>query len=84
VNTCANCKHLGEAIIDWDEILCEFGPCGYYKCDFVQHDLAGERRRKKLDFAYVEDGDGYYAALCVRGDFGCNQWEAHATDKAPS
>lgn len=28
------------------------------------------------DGAYVEDGSGYYAALCVESDFGCNKWEA--------
>ena len=26
--------------------------------------------------ALVVDGSGYYAALCVEDDFGCNQWEA--------
>jgi hypothetical protein len=26
--------------------------------------------------AIVIDGSGYYAALCVDDDFGCNQWEA--------
>ena len=26
--------------------------------------------------AVVTDGSGYYAALCVESDFGCNLWES--------
>ena len=28
--------------------------------------------------AVVTDGSGYYAALCVEDDFGCNLWESSA------
>ena len=39
--------------------------------------LLGDRRLMKRipeELAYVVDGSGYYAALCVSEDFGCSQW----------
>lgn len=77
MNTCGTCKHKGKPIEieDWDD----FGhnkPTGYFLCERAKHaghdrDLLSVPNQKMT----VVDGSGYYAALCVEDDFGCNLWE---------
>lgn len=74
MNTCGTCKHLGEAIDNWDKDYKTVAPI-YHKCNLLAH--VGDDSREVNESglaACVIDGSGYYAALCVKGDFGCNQW----------
>lgn len=41
------------------------------------HDDQCEMVYPKQGKAYTIDGSGYYAALCVADDFGCNLWETN-------
>jgi hypothetical protein len=74
MNTCGTCKHRGEELEEFDD---DYKPIsvGYFMCDRMklrdQHD-----DRSKGQGAFVIDGSGYFAALCVEDDFGCNKWEA--------
>ena len=38
-----------------------------------------ERYQPPGSKAVVTDGSGYYAALCVESDFGCNLWEGNSS-----
>lgn len=72
MNTCGTCKYFGAGPerTDRDEME-EWGPykvCGFlematYRCELTEGIVA-----------YLKDASGYYAALCVSQDFGCNQW----------
>ena len=71
MNTCGTCKHRGEPVVAND---CD-GECPttYFLCDRAKHDE--EWKYLPGQGAVVTDGSGYYAALCVENDFGCNLWE---------
>ena len=83
MNTCGTCRFFGKvreferwdngADDSWVEIP------AYHVCGLLQH-LNGSDHFSDLPTqpAGVIDGSGYYAALCVREDFGCNQWQAAA------
>ena len=70
MNTCGTCKWRGTPIENAE---------GYFLCDrIMQKNSAGyiyEGELPKGEKAAVIDGSGYYAALCVESDFGCNLWE---------
>jgi len=75
--TCGNCKHRGKSIksdnYDFDSGEYNFRETGYFQCDLIKHDT-----RKKFvsgSGAVAVDGSGFYAALCVESDFGCNRFE---------
>lgn len=70
-NTCGTCHHKGEKLSEHSV----FFTCGYIKhChEYGDNEDVGE--------AYVVDGSGYFAALRVSEDFGCNQWEPENPEK---
>jgi hypothetical protein len=72
MNTCGTCKYKGELsdVGHFDESQQK----GYFFCERIQHDHRW--KYEEGNRALVIDGSGYYAALCVEDDFGCNQWEA--------
>lgn len=71
MNTCGTCKHKGMNIRSTKETK-------YFLCDRVKHGNNDKKESTESvagNGAYVVDGSGYYAALCVEDDFGCNKWE---------
>lgn len=69
MNTCGTCKHFGKPVEDEDRNV----PVGYHICTLIT------MRDRHIDppgdeTAVVVDGSGYYAALCIKEEFGCNQW----------
>lgn len=79
MNTCGTCKYKGEAIsrIDYntDDCVPVTSVTGYFLCDRAEMVAPYEHNIRAGMKMFVEDGSGYYAALCVEDDFGCNQWE---------
>lgn len=86
VNTCGTCKYFGEAVgtetfldPDTDDFVEFESP--YRKCELIEMKPEYAEQRKLMPdnpdkpAAYAVDGSGYYAALCVSADFGCNKWE---------
>lgn len=67
MNTCGTCKYLGEPATN------DYNPEGYHICSLIEH---VQPYPIPKDVAVVVDASGYYAALCVKEEFGCNQWEA--------
>lgn len=65
MNTCGTCKHFGP-IVETISV--------YHECLLLEH-LNAARPCMTAPIAGVIDGSGYYATLCVKHDFGCNQWE---------
>jgi hypothetical protein len=76
MNTCGTCKHKGENIRNPKK------ETTYFLCDQVKHDNNDGKgcfaRTESVagKGAYVVDRSGFFAALCVEDDFGCNKWEA--------
>lgn len=73
MNTCGTCKYFGAArklTLHEPDLREANGP--YKVCGLIEH----HDYRSSLEgvLAYVVDGSGYYAALCVSEDFGCSQW----------
>lgn len=76
MNTCGTCKHRGKNITQPDyETYGPDRPTTFFLCDRVNFDDEHGRATPTGGKAYVVDGSGYYAALCVETDFGCNLWE---------
>lgn len=79
MNTCGTCKYRGEPIEHsyWDEATDkEVEGSTYFLCDLIKHingEYGAENYKAGLG-AGVKDGSGYFAALCVEEDFGCNKW----------
>ena len=77
MNTCGTCKYFG--LKTGPSKGEQFESCGrvYMLCGRIQQEFQvlpnGEHAP---DIAVVIDGSGYFAALCVTDDFGCNQWES--------
>ena len=75
--TCGTCRYAGSQL---DE---EFDDeAGYYvrpphlHCTRIIHgNGSGPRKAKSNTPAYVVDGSGYAASLCVLPTFGCLLWE---------
>ena len=77
MNTCGSCRHFGlvHEFDKWDEATDDYTENkDYHVCGLLQH--LNDTQTILVQPAGVIDGSGYYAALCVREDFGCNQWEA--------
>lgn len=73
MNTCGTCKYFGDPVKDENVHV----PTGYHVCAWVkQHDDFGGATA--TESAVVVDGSGYFAALCVKEDFGCNKWESRS------
>ena len=78
--TCGTCKYRGEPIEHeyWDEAEDDMvARQTYFLCELIKHingSYSAENYKPGLG-AGVTDGSGYYAALCVESDFGCNRWE---------
>lgn len=75
MNTCGTCRFFGpveNALTDYsgDEDV----PSTYHKCLLLKH-LNKDQSYCEEAPAGVIDGSGYFAALCVHEDFGCNQWQ---------
>lgn len=80
MNTCGTCKYRGEPVEHeyWDEKKDDLVTRQtYFLCDLIKHinGDGGEKDYAPGMGAGVKDGSGYYAALCVEEDFGCNKWE---------
>ena len=79
MKTCGTCKYFGKEPhwnnYGWDDEADEplEGPV-YHKCELLAH-LNADSSRRDWPVAGVIDGSGYHATLCVREEFGCNQWE---------
>lgn len=73
MNTCGTCKFLGKAVTDWDDEFNDIIPTGFHKCEL----LTLKRKQQKLPqpLAYAQDGSDYMAALCVKSEFGCIEWQ---------
>ena len=82
MNTCGTCRHFGPLINggDWDDEKDDYvDNVRYHKCLYLEHlndyrDVDGYHWKDNPKPAGVMDGSGYYAAMCVTEDFGCNQW----------
>lgn len=74
-HTCGTCKYRGEEIEAYDDEGDDM-KTGYFLCDLIKHTNGDRPHYTKGLGAGVKDGSGYYAALCVESDFGCNRWEA--------
>jgi hypothetical protein len=55
----------------------------FFLCGRIKHKVDLEDHEAVAEHAITIDGSGYYAALCVDDDFGCNQWEAANYVKMP-
>ena len=66
--TCGTCKHFGE-------VSDEAGGDTYHACNLIKFHDTYKGDIKNGDGAVVIDGSGYFAALLVEEDFGCNKWE---------
>ncbi len=67
MNTCGTCKFFGPASRNDPR---------FHPCELIKHGNETHATEADKGIAFVEDGSGYYAALCVKDEFGCNQWEA--------
>jgi hypothetical protein len=77
VNTCGTCRYFGAQRKDMADGADDRGhiPAPYKACGFMEMEWTyGSTPSNAGAIAFVVDGSGYYAALCVAEDFGCNQW----------
>lgn len=76
MNICGTCKYFGPEIkgSDDDEDVGDSLniPRGYHRCMLIERTAPGHIA---TEVAVVVDASGYYAALCVKEEFGCNQWK---------
>lgn len=72
MNTCGTCKYFGAAVRD------DKAPTGYHVCGWIKHYENNYGDETPTADAVVIDGSGYFAALCVKEEFGCNKWEPAA------
>ena len=74
-DTCGTCRFRGESYKKCNEDTgLDDVDSGYFRCDRVKF-LSASYKTKAGESAFVIDGSGFFAALCVESDFGCNQWE---------
>ena len=71
MNTCGTCKFRGDPVQGAD-----YKPSTYFLCARIKEGGRLWYDSSPGKGAFVEDGSGLYAALCVESDFGCNRWEA--------
>lgn len=74
-NHCKDCKHFGEEYEAWNVERDEMVGTGYHRCLYVQHAGQDWDLRESTKNAAVIDGSGYFAALTVKDDFGCVNFE---------
>jgi hypothetical protein len=82
MNTCGTCRFFGEVheFNVWDDAKDDYVEMADYRiCGLLAH--LNQEPTLPTQPAGVIDGSGYYAALCVREDFGCNQWADRAADR---
>lgn len=73
--TCGNCAYRGEEIeADDPTDPTETIGTGYFLCGRAKMLEHLYRPHPKGEGAFVKDGSGYFAALCVETDFACNRW----------
>lgn len=71
MNNCGTCKYFGSKC-GWDEDVDDVLESNFHVCTLIKHN---EHFKSKFEgMACVIDGSGYTATLCVKEDFGCNQW----------
>lgn len=76
MNTCGTCKHRGKSLMLDDYENFTQKDSGYFLCDRAKHNARyGLNKIAQGQKMFVIDGSGYFAALCVEDDFGCNEWE---------
>lgn len=81
MNTCGTCKYLGKALTRFDVDYNTVEPV-YYQCDLIKHTGGSDYEMNQSGtIAGVIDGSGYFAALCVKNEFGCNQWTERGPDQ---
>ena len=73
MNTCGTCKYKGDRFSIYDAESFSDIETSYFNCDRADH-LKTKEEKTKGRKMFVQDGSGYYAALCVEDDFGCNEW----------
>ncbi|MGB8987986.1 MAG: hypothetical protein WCC37_15405 [Candidatus Sulfotelmatobacter sp.] len=80
MNTCGTCKYFGaqrESMAEGADSSGTYIPAPYKACGFMEMEWHfGDTPSQKNAVAFVVDGSGFYAALCVSDEFGCNQWTA--------
>ena len=81
MNTCGTCKYFGRAReqgLFTEDGNYEEQSAQYHVCDLIQHINGYDRETtpNSQQVAGVIDGSGWFAALCVTDEFGCNQWTA--------
>lgn len=88
MSTCGTCRHKGENLKVPDPKTSEPKTTRFFLCDLIKHNAeaganngacfshANDAREAEGTKAFVVDGSGYFAALCVEDDFGCVKWEA--------
>lgn len=87
MNTCGTCKHKGVPITA--HVDGQIRETRFFLCNRVKHNPGArgdehgygsgsldDTEAPRGSGAFVVDGSGYYAALCVEEDFGCIKWEA--------
>lgn len=80
MNTCGTCRFFGESCGD-EHTREEINNPEYHICNFVK---MGERFTKWTGPAVACDASDYHAVLCVKEDFGCNQWKAALDMPSPT
>ena len=91
MNTCGTCKYRGKTLTAYrprydenhnylgsDKMKLSYSLCGKIQMSkeiISDQDDYPTNWEEPGSKAVVTDGSGYYAALCVESDFGCNLWE---------
>lgn len=87
--TCGNCRFKGDNISYSDEDTFKLVATRFFLCKLVEHNggaaaghtefmTAETAKSAEGKGAFVVDGSGYFAALCVEEDFACSKWEPRA------
>lgn len=72
---CGSCKYFGKEMTRDDFEVDEYDiPSGFHKCERIKHDKNHTLSLKEK--AVLIDGSGYFAAIRVKEDFGCQLWES--------
>ena len=88
--TCGTCRFFGKVAHSEDEPLSRgqdeaMQPGRYHFCELIKHrngyrEIPSQTGAAPTDGAIVIDGSGYFAALCVSEEFGCNQWKTRLVE----
>ncbi len=86
MQTCGTCRFIKREereLTRWDDAKGDEEVAVFHVCGRLAHlnHYRDEKERKLSDqVAGIVDGSGYFAALCVTDEFGCNQWEKAALE----